>query len=334
MKFLLYDFAFITNFYRELRLDVIKTNHKFYFDRFKDVDKITYMIFKEFVFKFLKSMRMKILIQGNFIRSQAIEIVQNILKNTNVENSDAHKVHKKICNEIPLGVSFLRVKSLLPNDKNSIIKNYYQIGIATVETECLLELLIKVMSEPLFNFIRTKQQLGYSVACVTKKDDNILGFAITVETQEKRNPSKMVDQKIETFLKDFSTVLREIKHEDFETIKRSVIAQKRSVDTDLECEVTRNWNEIRESKYQFERSEVKARQLELIKKEDLLVFFNHHLASNLRKLSLQIVANADDGYDSLLQHGFLHLDLITDEKQNTIKNIAQFKKSLAACLKI
>lgn len=33
----------------------MKPNHKFYFDRFKDVDKITYMDFKEFLLKFLKS---------------------------------------------------------------------------------------------------------------------------------------------------------------------------------------------------------------------------------------------------------------------------------------
>ena len=322
--------------FRELRLDVMKNNHKFYFDRFKDVDKITFMGFKEFVFKFLKSLKVKVLIQGNFSRPQAIDVVENVLKNLNGEiaNNVIPKVKKTILNEIPLGTSYLRVKSMLPNDKNSIVKNYYQIGFATVETECLLELLVKVMREPLFNYIRTKEQLAYSVACVMKKDCDILGLEIIVETQEKRNPSKVIDLKIEIFLIDFAATLRELEEEDFETIKRSIIAQKLSTDTELECEVNRNWSEIRESKYQFERNDIEARQLELIRKDDLVVFYDHHLSTeNVRKLSMQIVANADNGYDSLLQHGFLHLDLITDDKQNTIKNIAQFKKSLAACLR-
>jgi nardilysin len=321
--------------FREIRLDVIKTNHKFYFDRFKDVDKITLMGFKEFAFKFIKNLRMKILIQGNFSKTQAIEITENILKNTKESNAIVSTSKTKTSHEIPQGFSYLRVKSLLPNDKNSIIKNYYQVGVATVETECLLELLVKIMREPLFNYIRTREQLGYSVACTTKKDDNImLGLTISVETQEKRNPSKIVDQKIENFLKDFLTTLKELDDEDFETIKCSSISQKQAIDTDLECEVIRNWSEIRESKYQFERNHIEARQLELIRKEDLIAFFCHHLLpENVKKLSLQIVANADDGYNSLLQHGFLHLDLITDDEQNTIKNIAQFKKSLAACLR-
>lgn len=289
------------------------------------------MGFKEFVFKFMKSLKTKILIQGNFTKPQAIKIVEIVLKNASEEKCLMSRAKNTVFHEIPLGKSHLRIKSLLPNDKNSVIKNYYQIGHSTIEMECLLELLVKVMREPLFDYIRTKEQLGYSVSCAIKKDENMLGFAIMVETQEKRNPSKTVDQKIESFLKNFSKILEDMNDEDFETIKRSAIEQKWSVDTDLECEVTRNWSEIRESKYQFERNDLEARQLELIRKDDLVVFFNHHLLpKNVRKLSVQIVANADDGYDTLLQHGFLHLDLITDDKQNAIKNIAQFKKSLAA----
>jgi secreted Zn-dependent insulinase-like peptidase len=290
------------------------------------------MAFKEFVFKFLKSLRVKVLIQGNFTKPQAIGIVENILKNSSHEKLHVARVKYTRLNEIPLGISYLRVKSLLPNDKNSIIKNYYQFGAATVESECLLELLVKIMREPLFNYIRTKEQLAYSVTCVLKKDHDILGLAIIVETQEKRNPSKYVDLKVEVFLKDFSKILRELPEEDFEIIKRSIIAQKRCTDTDLEQEVTRNWIEIRESKYQFNRHEIESQQLELIRKEDLVNFFDDHLSTeNVRKISLQIVANADNGYDSLLQHGYLHLDLIIDEKQNTIRNVAQFKRSLSAC---
>lgn len=293
------------------------------------------MAFKEFVFKFLKTLRVKMLIQGNFTKSQAIEVVEIILKNASKEKVQVPKVKKEVLNEISLGISYLRVKSLLPNDRNSVIKNYYQIGTATIESECLLELLVKIMREPLFNNIRTKEQLAYSVTCAVKKDHDLLGLAITVETQERRNPSKYVDLKVEIFLKDFSALLRAMSDDDFATIKRSIIAQKRSPDTDLECEVNRNWIEIRESKYQFERGDIEARQLELIQKVDLVNFFVHHLSSdNVRKLSVQIVANADtkDTYDSLLHHGFLHLDLIVDEKQNTIRNVAQFKRSLTACL--
>lgn len=317
-------------FSRELRLNVIKPNHKFYFDRYKDVDKIAYMDFKEFLLKFLLSLKMKILIEGNFSKSQALKITDNILKNLPQESQNLSKFKIVPANLVPLGATYIRAKSLLSNDTNSVIKNYYQIGQPTTESACLLELLVKVMREPLFNLIRTQEQLGYSVSCSSKTDHDIVGLAIKIESQEKRNSSWTVDAKIESFLKNFAFILEELDENEFKTIKKSIIAHKRSPDTDLETKVNRNWTEIRENKFQFDRNDIEARQLELLNKDDLLVFFKDHLMpKTMRKLSIQVIACAGDE-DSLLQHGYLHLNLLTDEKYNTVKNIAQFKSSLAA----
>lgn len=318
----------LLHFSRELRLNIIKPNHKFYFDRFKDVDKIDYMSFKEFLMKFLKNLKMKVLIQGNLTKSQSLALVENVQKNLNQEVMKVKELGEKAIHLIPKGEAYLRVKSLMPSDKNSVIKNYYQIDRATIESVCLLELLVKVMREPLFNFIRTKEQLGYSVSCAGKNEGDVLGLIITVESQEKRHSSWTVDNKIESFLQSFSSYLEKISEEDFVIMKSSIIASKRSSDTDLETEVNRNWIEIKDSKYEFERNEHEALQLELLCKNDLTIFFKDHFSSeNMKKLSTQVIANADSD-DSLLQHGFLHLDLLTDEKRNTIKNIAQFKCSL------
>lgn len=291
------------------------------------------MDFKAFLLTFLSSFQIKILVQGNFTKSQAMELTQTVVKNFNQDEELSvvrlDLVSDQTTNEVPIGSTYLRVKSLLPRDKNSIIKNYYQIVYPSIESECLLELLVKVMREPLFNFLRTKEQMGYSVICSSKKDDNAIGLTITVECQEKRHSAYAVDGRIENFLKNFSNVLEDLDEDDFTMMKRSVIVQKLSPDTDLETEVNRNWNEIRENTFQFERLEIQARQLELLRKEDLSIFFKDNFATDsMRKLSTQILANADDD-DLLLQHGFLHLDLMSDDKHNTIKNISQFKKSLA-----
>lgn len=285
------------------------------------------MDFKEFLLKFLKSFKIKVLVEGNLTKVQASAITQNILKNLNQETGMMKQTKVSEASQIPVGSTYLLAKSLLPNDKNSIIKNYYQIGASTFESECLLELLVKVMREPLFNFIRTKEQLGYSVSCSNKNDDHMLGLTIAVECQEKRHSSWNVDSKIESFLQSFASTLALLKEEDFALIKRSIIAQRRSPNADLESELNRNWNEIRENTFQFNRRDIEALQLELLKKEDLAIFFNEHFFSNKRKLSVQVVSNAGDD-DLLLQHGFIHLDLITDDTHNTIKNIAQFKNSL------
>lgn len=286
------------------------------------------MDFKEFLLKFVKSFRIKIIIQGNLTKDQALEVTENILSNINPEIVTVKNRYVQTASQIPLGQSYLRVKSLLPNDRNSVIKNYYQIGKASTESECLLELLVKVMREPLFNYIRTNEQLGYSVNCFLKNDNQVLGLAITVESQERRNSSWTIDSKIESFLRSFSSFLENMLESEFEMMKKSVLSQKRSPDIDLETEVNRNWSEVRNGTCQFEKRDIAARQLELLNQNDLKIFFSDYFShETMRKLSIQVIANADDD-DSLLQRGFLHLDLLNDDQHNTIKNIAQFKNSL------
>lgn len=298
-------------------------------DRFKDVENIVYMSFKEFLMKFLKSFRVDALIQGNFTRNQAFDISQKLSQSLNTDLLEKTSSTEFKINQLPIGTSYLRVKSLLQNDKNSIVKNYYQIGRRSVETECLLELLAKVMREPLFNYIRTQEQLGYSVSCAAKNDENVLGFTITVECQERRHSANCVDQKIDKFLQSFASVLEEMDENDFDIMKASIITHKRTLSASLEDEVIRNWVEIRDGKLQFNKLEFQARQVELFQKNDLLTFFkDYFVPSSIRKLSTQVISNADDTDDNLLQHGFVHLNLLANDNPNAIKNIAQFKYSL------
>jgi len=269
------------------------------------------------------------LIQGNFTENSALEINDVIMKNLNLIKCTQKSI-KNSTYKIPYGTTYLKVKSLHPNDKNSIVKNYYQIDVNTIESQCLLELLVKTIREPLFNILRTREQLGYAVSCASKNDNDILGFSIIVESQEKRNSARLTDAKIEKFLWEFLSMLNEMNESDFEVVKRSIINQKRSIDNDLESEVTRNWNEIREKKYKFDRCEIEAQQMELLNKESLIIFFNEFvLSSSRRKLSIQVLANAGDD-DLLLQHGYVHINMVCndDDSQNIVRNLLQFKQTL------
>ncbi|KAG5674724.1 hypothetical protein PVAND_004676 [Polypedilum vanderplanki] len=336
-----YNYLINSNqFIEDLRLHVLTSSHKFYFDRFKATEKIDFNKFKEFLHNFIKTLKIKVLIQGNFTKSHALAINDIIMKNLNLieqQKKIVFKISRPLTYKIPCGSTYLKVKSLLANDKNSVVKNYYQIGTNSLESQCLLEILVKTIREPLFNKLRTKQQLGYSVSCSSKIDNDILGFAISIEIQEKRNSARLVDAKIEDFLWEYLSILNEMDVSDFEIVKRSIINQKRSIDIDLESEVNKNWNEIRERKYQFDRNEIEARQLELLDKHSLIIFFKEFLlSSNRRKLSLHVLANAGEDDTSLLQHGFIHLNL-SDKSNFENENFKKYKSDFAAvamCVKI
>ncbi|XP_070497154.1 nardilysin-like [Chironomus tepperi] len=307
-----YNYLINSNqFVEDLRLHVLKSNHKFYYDRFKQCEKIDYNSFKEFLQNFFKSLKLKILIQGNFTESSALEINDVIINNLNLMKCTEKSI-KNSTYKIPYGSTYLK------------------IDVNTIESQCLLELLVKTIREPLFNILRTREQLGYAVSCASKNDNDILGFSIIVESQEKRNSARLTDAKIETFLWEFLSMLNEMNESDFEVVKRSIINQKRSIDNDLESEVTRNWNEIREKKYKFDRCEIEAQQMELLNKESLIIFFKEFvLSSSRRKLSIQVLANADDD-DILLQHGYVHINMVCNDvdSQNIVRNLLQFKQTL------
>ena len=44
--------------------------------------------------------------------------------------------------------------------KSSSIEIYYQCGLQATQSNMLLELFVQIISEPCFNILRTKEQLG------------------------------------------------------------------------------------------------------------------------------------------------------------------------------
>ena len=58
----------------------------------------------------------------------------------------------------------------------------WQLGPVSFVLAAKVELLVHLMWEPIFNRLRTKEQLGYSVGCSVRNTHGVLGFAIEVTT--------------------------------------------------------------------------------------------------------------------------------------------------------
>ena len=57
---------------------------------------------------------------------------------------------------------------------------YYQAGPSSVALRARLDLFEQLFSEPFYDTLRTKEQLGYSVHCSARLTHGILGFAFVV----------------------------------------------------------------------------------------------------------------------------------------------------------
>ena len=208
-------------------------------------------------------------------------------------------------NKIPRGSSVLKVPSIRHNDKNSIIKNYYQLEKSTIHDEVLAEFIVSVINEPLFDALRSREQLGYGVSCTLRKNFGVLGISITVEYQENKNCVTLIDNKIEEFLRSFYQVLKALTQLEVAAAKRSMVSVKMIDDTDLEKEVIRNWNEIRTGEFVFDRNDLEAFEIEKLTTAEIVQFYKETFMSSRRKLSIQVVGNVNQSDVEVMSEKFI-----------------------------
>lgn len=247
---------------------------------------------------------------------------------------------------IPIGVNTLRCKSFNANDVNTSITNFYQIGPISFRTHVMIDLLSMIAQEPLFDMLRSKEQLAYDVSFNLRDNYGNLAYSITVNSQESKFTVDHVNERIEHFRHELISIIQNMPDEDFEEMKVSLAKIKLNEDNKLSEEVDRNWGEITSDDYEFERPDKEVECLPMISKDVLLQFYRSHYGENERKLSIQVVGNAtventdENGVDSVSgaseengSHRKLYDSLIyvDDGRENSICDIMQFKKTLEIC---
>lgn len=319
---------------KDSRLNMIEEHHKFLFERYLEADKITFEDLLSFSNEFLKELKIQILVQGNIAKSEAVKISKCVLTNLGCSDIKSETSLESRACKLPSGSNVLFVKSMLPEDKNSTTTNYIQIGSSSIRLQCLIEFIEKVMEEPLFDILRTQEQLGYSVSCSHRFNHGILGMSITVQSQENKNPTSIVHDRIEKFVhENMLQILEKMSDEEFLTIQNALIKLKNMVDVELENEVNRHWSEITSNELIFNRMELEAQMIAQLTKEDILEFYKTKvIAPNARKLSIQVVGNAE-GEDIKVQENHTpKLEILQNRKpaegQKVIIDMDIFKKSL------
>jgi len=331
----LYNSLIDTKFFnKDTRLNVVEEHHKYYYDRYNETDSITFEELKEFSGKFLQQMQIQLLVQGNFTKDDALKIKDAVQK-LQCTAVDKGTVLESRARKIPIGQNLLHLKSMLPNDKNSTTTNYYQIGESSIRLQCLIEFVMKIIEEPLFDILRTQEQLGYAVSNSYRFNNGILGFSVYVQSQENKNPSVKINQRIEKFLcDDVNKILEKLTDEEFETVQTALIKLKNMVEVELESEVNRFWSEITSKEYIFNRLELEADALALLTKQDVIDFYKTRInVPEVRKLSIQIIGTAssesiepEDCYVPVLNVLSNCQELLSG--QNVITDMNEFKEKL------
>uniref|UniRef100_A0AAQ4RPA4 Nardilysin a (N-arginine dibasic convertase) n=1 Tax=Gasterosteus aculeatus aculeatus TaxID=481459 RepID=A0AAQ4RPA4_GASAC len=191
--------------------------------------------------------------------------------------------------ELPLKHHICKVKSLSKGDANSEVTVYYQSGPKLLREHTLMELLVMHMEEPCFDFLRTKETLGYHVYPTCRNTSGVLGFSVTVETQATKFNTELVELKIEEFLASFGETLNSLSEEAFSTQVTALVKLKECEDTHLGEEVDRNWAEVVTQQFVFDRLNREIEALKKMTRAELISWFKEHQGQNSRKLSVHVV---------------------------------------------
>lgn len=318
---------------RDFRLTILENQHQFCLDQYAVTENIKFEELVEFARSFPDELYVKMMVLGNFEKSEAIQIGETLGQNLKISKSVDKDLLVSRARVIPTGSPInLYIKNFLPDDKNSTITNYYQICKSTIRSQCLIEFIEKLMQEPLFDKLRTKEQYGYAVSCSHRVNNGIIGFTVTLQVQEEKNPTIKVNERINKFLQDdFKEILLNITQKEFEINQSSLIKLKMMEEVEMENENNRLWSEISCDEYLFTRLDLEAEMISRLTLKEIQDFYNNVLLK-APKLSIQVIGIKDSSCELVgVKNNQLALKLMNIEasdNEKVILDFVEFKNSL------
>ncbi|KYN14347.1 Nardilysin, partial [Trachymyrmex cornetzi] len=273
----------------DMTLSKLKLVHHSHIDMHTTVQGITLKDFQDFVKSFTESLYIKCFVQGNMTPRDAIETVQKFTKAINCNPLTPNTIRQLRGTQIPLGISCYKIKNINKLDTTSVIRNYYQAGVITIELSTLISLIGIIMDHNLYEGLPVNKFTNATVDVGAY--DGMVGFSITVCTQAHKYTPEYVDKKIDEFLRKFKDDLEKFTEEELNVYKNMFLKSRLYDNANIEDES--NWNEILNNTYIFNIYEQEIRILEDISVKKLWEWFADHTSNgtNFRKLSLHVVGN-------------------------------------------
>lgn len=128
--------------HRDVRLSILKLVHYTYVDTYNGLRNIDFEKFKNFVQSFTSHLYIQCLVQGNIKQNDVMQHVQQFVQIINCGQLLPSMKPQMRVMQIPLGTHYCKLKNINKIDVNSVVTNYYQIGVASIDLTVLIDLLI------------------------------------------------------------------------------------------------------------------------------------------------------------------------------------------------
>jgi nardilysin len=186
----------------------------------------------------------------------------------------------------------LRCPAKDPTDENTAVEVYFQVGKDNTQDRVMVDLLMEMIYEPLYDQIRTKDQFGYDVSCDSRWTNGVIGMQFQVVTSSKT--AQQAEDRIERFLVDYRQTLADMTPADFMEHLAGLAKQKLDMFNSLSEETGHYWSEIRDGRYIWEVEREEVLCLKSITKPQALDAFDRWLKpgnNKRRRMAVQVICS-------------------------------------------
>ncbi|KAG9318652.1 Metalloenzyme, LuxS/M16 peptidase-like protein [Chiua virens] len=268
---------------------------------------------KSHIGQLLANVNIRILALGNLYKDQAIGLSKDVERALRSKPLPSTPTDLSLI--LPYGCNYVWSCPVPnPNEANSALSYYLHLGPLTDRRQRVVGLLLaQMMSEPAFDALRTKEQLGYIVACSQRNlaGDSQFGLRIVVQSERR---SGYLEERVEVFFDVMDQKLEKMSSEEFSEFKSSLQQRWREPAKNLGEELSRYWSHIDSGYFDFLRGCEDADLLEKVEKQDVVDLFRervHPRAKKRAKLSIhlqsqkpravQVSAEASKAFKNLLE---------------------------------
>lgn len=109
--------------------------------------------FQDFIKYFTQHLYIQCLVQGNTTEDAAVENVKKFIEILDCGSLLPDMIPHMRVSQLPLGSHYCKLKNMNKTDANSVVINYYQAGVESIELTVLIDLLM-VLRISLFFFTK------------------------------------------------------------------------------------------------------------------------------------------------------------------------------------
>uniref|UniRef100_A0A3B5LE54 Insulin-degrading enzyme n=1 Tax=Xiphophorus couchianus TaxID=32473 RepID=A0A3B5LE54_9TELE len=263
----------------------------------ESLDDVTLPRLRAFIPQLLSRLHIEALLHGNITKESALGMMQ-MVEDTLIEHAHTKPL---------LPSQLIRYREVQVPDggwyvyqqRNEVhnhcgIEIYYQTDMQTTNDNMLLELFCQIISEPCFNTLRTKEQLGYIVFSGPRRANGVQGLRFIIQSEKAPH---YLESRVEAFLRTMEKALEDMSEEAFQKHIQALAIRRLDKPKKLSAECAKYWGEIISQQYNFDRDNMEVAHLKTLTKENIMQFYRERLtveAAKRHKVSVHVLSREMD----------------------------------------